>query len=57
MIRLVSRLLWIAAFVLAAYCWMVAFEHGLGWKGFSEGFRSEWRNVAGLLVGKTAPRS
>ena len=57
MIRLVSRLLWIAAFALATYCWMVAFEHGLGWKGFSEGFRSEWRNVGGLLVGKTAPRS
>jgi hypothetical protein len=57
MMRLLSRMLWIAAFVLATYCWMVAFEHGLGWKGFSEGFRSEWRNVGGLLVGKTAPRS
>ena len=57
MMRLISRLLWIAAFVLAAYCWMVAFEHGLGWKGFSEGFRSEWRNVGGLLVGKTTPRA
>jgi len=57
MIRFVSRLFWIAAFVLATYCWMVAFEHGLGWKGFSEGFRNEWRNVGGLLVGKTTPRS
>ena len=57
MLRLISRLLWITAFVLATYCWMVAFEHGLGWKGFLEGFRSEWRNVGGLLVGKTTPRS
>jgi len=55
--RLFTRLLWIAAFALATYCWMVAFEHGLGWKDFSEGFRSEWRNVGGLLVGKTVSRS
>lgn len=56
MMRIVYRLLWIAAFVLATYCWMVAFEHGLGWKEFLEGFRSEWRNVADLLIGKNSPR-
>ena len=54
---LLSRFLWIAAFVLATYCWMVIFEHGLGWKGFSEGFCTEWKNVGALLVGKTAPNS
>jgi hypothetical protein len=57
MMRLLARLLWIAAFAAATYCWMVAFEHGLGWKGFSEGFRTEWRNLGGLLVGKTNART
>jgi len=57
MLRLLSRFFWIAAFVLATYCWMVIFEHGLGWKGFSEGFRTEWRNVASLFMGKPNPPS
>ena len=54
MMRLLSRFFWIAAFLLATYCWMVMFEHGISWGGFSEGFRTEWRNVAGLFVGKPA---
>jgi hypothetical protein len=57
MMHVFSKFLWIAAFVLATYCWMVIFEHGLGWKGFSEGFRAEWKNVGGLFVGKTTPRT
>lgn len=57
MMRLLARFFWIATFLLATYCWMVIFEHGLGWSGFSEGFRSEWRNLAGLFVGKTTPSS
>lgn len=57
MMRLFARLLWIAIFLLATYCWMVAFEHGLAWKGFSEGFRSEWRNLGALFMGKTSPRT
>jgi hypothetical protein len=57
MMRLLSRFFWIAAFLLATYCWMVIFEHGLGWNGFSEGFRTEWRNLAGLFMGKPNPAS
>ncbi len=55
--RIVARLLWIAAFLIATYSWMVAFEHGFGWKGFSDGFRVEWKNLGALLVGKPTPNS
>ena len=50
--RIFSRVLWIVAFVVATYCWMVAFEHGFNWKGFSSGFTVEWKNVGALLMGK-----
>ena len=55
--RALTKTLWIAAFLLATYSWMVAFEHGFGWQGFSSGFKSEWRNLGALLVGKTTPNS
>ena len=50
--RLFARILWIAAFLLATYSWMVAFEHGFGWKGFSAGFQAEWKNLGSVLSGK-----
>jgi hypothetical protein len=50
--RLFARILWIAAFLLATYSWMVAFEHGFGWKGFSAGFQTEWKNLGSVLSGK-----
>jgi hypothetical protein len=50
--RFITRLLWIACFLLATYSWMVAFEHGFALKGFQEGFKTEWRNVGSLLMGK-----
>lgn len=50
--RLFSRLLWIATFLLATYSWMVAFEHGFAWQGFSKGFQSEWKNLGAVLSGK-----
>lgn len=53
--RALTKTLWIAAFLLATYSWMVALEHGFGWRGFSLGFKSEWRNLGALLVGKPAP--
>jgi hypothetical protein len=55
--RILSRMLWIVAFLVATYCWMVGFEHGFGWKGFSEGFQVEWKNVGALLMGKSSPDS
>jgi hypothetical protein len=53
--RALTKTLWIAAFLLATYSWMVAFEHGFGWEGFSSGFATEWKNLGSLLVGKTTP--
>lgn len=55
--RIFARLLWIAAFLLATYSWMVAFEHGFAWDKFQKGFQVEWRNLGALLTGKvsTAP--
>jgi hypothetical protein len=51
--RILARLLWIAAFLLATYSWMVAFEHGFAWDKFQKGFQVEWRNLGSLLTGKT----
>ena len=51
--RTFARLLWIAAFLLATYSWMVAFEHGFAWQGFQDGFKEEWRNLGTLLSGKS----
>jgi len=53
--RFFVRMLWICTFMLATYSWMVAFEHGFAWKGFTDGFKVEWRNVGSLLMGKTTP--
>lgn len=50
--RIASRLLWTLLFVLATYSWMVLFEHGISVNRFKEGFKSEWRNVGALLMGK-----
>jgi hypothetical protein len=55
--RVLARLLWIVAFLLATYAWMVAFEHGFGWQEFSAGFATEWKNLASLLMGKTTAHS
>lgn len=55
--RLLARILWIVAFLLATYSWMVAFEHGFNWPGFSEGFATEWRNLSALLMGKGTAHS
>lgn len=51
--RIVARLLWTTAFLLATYSWMVAFEHGFAWDKFQKGFQVEWRNLGNMLAGKT----
>ena len=53
--RIFARFLWILAFLLATYSWMVAFEHGFAWDKFQKGFLVEWRNLGSLLTGKTTP--
>lgn len=50
--RILSRIFWTLAFLLATYSWMVAFEHGFAWKGFSQGFQTEWKNMGEVLSGK-----
>jgi hypothetical protein len=52
--RILARFLWIAAFLLATYSWMVAFEHGFAWDKFQKGFQVEWRNLGNMLAGKTS---
>ncbi len=50
--RFFARILWIALFIVATYSWMVAFEHGFAWKGFSAGFQNEWKNLSAMLTGR-----
>lgn len=49
--RLLSKVLWIIAFVLATFCWMVLFEHGFSLKGFTTGVRQEWGDLVSLVTG------
>ncbi len=43
--RLLSKFLWLLAFLAATFCWMVLFEHGFSVKAFSEGVRTELREL------------
>lgn len=47
--RLLSKLLWIAAFVAATFCWMVLFEHGFSAQGFSKGVKEELGALVSLF--------
>ena len=48
--RLLSKLLWIIAFLLATFCWMVLFQHGFSVKGFTAGVRQEWGEIVSLVT-------
>jgi len=50
--RLLSKILWLLAFLAASFCWMVLFEHGFSMKGFSQGVREEWQTLTELVTGK-----
>lgn len=52
--RLLSKILWLLAFLAATFCWMVLFEHGFSMKGFSQGVREEWQALSKLVTGKLA---
>lgn len=39
--RLLSKILWFLAFLVATFCWMVLFEHGFSVKSFTDGVREE----------------
>lgn len=47
--RLLSKLLWIVAFVAATFCWMVLFEHGFSPQGFTKGVKEELGALVSLF--------
>lgn len=47
--RLLSKLLWIVAFVVASFCWMVLFEHGFSVQGFTKGVKEELSELVSLV--------
>ncbi len=49
--RLLSKILWMLAFLAATFCWMVLFEHGFSMQGFSKGVREEWHSLVSLVSG------
>jgi hypothetical protein len=49
--RLLSKILWMLAFVAATFVWMVLFEHGFSLGGFLQGAREEWQTILKLVSG------
>lgn len=47
--RLLSKTLWIIAFVAATFCWMVLFEHGFSVQGFTKGVKEELGALVSLV--------
>jgi hypothetical protein len=43
--RLISKLLWLLAFLVATFAWTVLFEHGFSLEGFQKGARQEWQAI------------
>ena len=52
--RLLSKILWMLAFLAATFCWMVLFEHGFSMQGFSKGVREEWHTLVTLVTGESS---
>lgn len=52
--RLLSKVLWFFAFLVATFCWMVLFEHGFSMKSFTEGVRVELQEMARKVTGGKA---
>lgn len=49
--QLLSKILWLLAFLAATFCWMVLFEHGFTMQGFSKGVREEWNSLVTMVTG------
>ncbi len=49
--QLLSKILWLLAFLAATFCWMVLFEHGFSMQGFSKGVREEWHSLVTMVAG------
>lgn len=54
--RLLSKILWLLAFLAATFVWMVLFEHGFSLEGFSKGVREEWQTLTSMVNG-AAPKA
>jgi hypothetical protein len=51
--RLLSKILWLLAFLAATFVWMVLFEHGFSLEGFTQGVREEWHTLISLVTGSS----
>lgn len=49
--RLLSKILWFLAFLVATFCWMVLFEHGFSVESFTRGVREELKEMAAKVTG------
>lgn len=49
--RILSKVLWTLAFLVATFLWMVLFEHGFTMKGLTQGSRAELSNIASWFGG------
>lgn len=49
--RLIKRVLWILAFLVATFFWMVAFQHGFTLDGLVKGTREELSTLLALVSG------
>ena len=50
--RILSKVLWTLAFLVATFFWMVLFEHGFTMKGLTEGTGEELRGIAAWFGGE-----
>jgi hypothetical protein len=49
--RVFPIVFWVLAFVVASFCWMVAFQYGLAWQAFSNGAKTEMRSLVSNVTG------
>lgn len=49
--RLLSKILWFLAFLVATFCWMVLFEHGFSVENFTRGVREELKEMTAKVTG------
>ncbi len=49
--RILSKVLWTLAFLVATFLWMVLFEHGFTMKGLTQGTREELGALAAWFSG------
>jgi hypothetical protein len=49
--RILSKVLWTLAFLVATFLWMVLFEHGFSMKGLTEGTGEELHALASWFGG------